>query len=278
MKHFLLFLLLSVSIAGFAQTNFRFADSKARWNVWQHNWAISVVFPRSVYGDTVFAGKNYQVISGEWLRRDSSNKIYRWIGHDTLLYDFGAQVGDTIHTLAPGYQDYLYPALYIVDAIDTVVMGKPRLRMFLHGTQNTTWIDGIGDLKADPLTGTYVYNGLGVSHQNVLCEVSCFFENGQLLYGNATSGNCITGFNDIAEPGLKVYPLPATNQLTLEWNNSDLQGYSIYNTEGKLLSTADIIPETNKVVVDCVAWPTGIYFVQLQTKSGIYYRKVLVEH
>lgn len=270
------FFLLQISLQ--AQTDFRFADSTARWNVWQHNWAISVVFPRSVYGDTVFAGKNYQVISGGWLRRDSSNKIYRWIGHDTLLYDFGAQVGDTIHTLAPGYQDYLYPALYIVDAIDTVVMGKPRLRMFLHGTQNTTWIDGIGDLKADPLTGTYVYNGLGVSHQNVLCEVSCFFENGQLLFGNPSLGNCITGINDLIEPEIQVYPLPATNQLTLEWSNSDLQSYSIYNAEGKLLSTSAIIQTANKTVIDCAAWPAGIYIVQLQTKWETYYRKVIVEH
>ncbi|MFN8287730.1 MAG: T9SS type A sorting domain-containing protein [Chitinophagales bacterium] len=275
MKKILTITLFLFQLSLQAQTDFRFADPTSVWNIWRHSPAYSTVLPCFVSGDTVLEGKSYQRTSFAWVRRDSSNKIYRWIGHDTLLYDFGAQIGDTIHTIAPGYQDTPYPATYYVDQIDTVLLGRPRLRMFLHGTQTTTWIDGIGDVHANPLTGGFYSNGPG-SAKNVWEELSCFFENGQLLYGNPGSGNCITDVkDDEGNNTVLIYPLPASNQFTIECNTDERQAYRLYTADGRLVKEDNI--DVNKTTVNCSGFAAGIYILHLQFKGGKYYRKLIIE-
>ncbi|MFN8287729.1 MAG: T9SS type A sorting domain-containing protein [Chitinophagales bacterium] len=277
MKKILTITLFLFQLSLQAQTDFRFADPTSVWNVWVHNSSNNDVVPYSVVGDAVVNGNNYQQMSyNTYLRRDSTNKVYRWIGHDTLLYDFGAQIGDTVFTIAEGYQSYPYPAYYVVSNIDTVFIGKPRLRMFLYGTQVTTWIDGIGDVRANPLTGSFESDGPGISNWHIRSELSCFFEQGQLLYGNPGSGNCITDIkDDKVDNAVLIYPLPASNQFTIECSTDELRAYRLYTADGKLVKEDNI--SVNKTTVNCNGFAAGIYILHLQLKGSEYYRKLIID-
>lgn len=291
MKHFLLFLLLSVSIAGFAQTNFRFADTTGHWDILETSWGGP--FPPFVHyytyifketGDTAINGVMYQKINGgtdNYLRRDSLNRIYTLVNNEELkLYDFGAVAGDSITGLhMMWYFDSI--GCKVVNA-DTVNWNGLKKRMIVscnsgQGQQYTdTWIDGVGSL--------YNHAFRGGSEQLYVdapeYELLCYFEGYQQQYQNPAYSVCLY-YNDVAETAadeVKIFPNPIVNQFTLEWSTNDIQGYGLYTVDGKLMRQADLENGVHKTVVNCSDLPAGVYIVQLQTRQGAFYRRIIVEH
>lgn len=176
MKAYFLAAALLVCLFTNAQTDLRFADSTAVWNLAETAYLETIDSPgidgiprTKVYHvekDTFFNNHSYQKIMPQgWqrnlIRKDSTGRVY-WFDHasgaDKLIYDFGLEKGDTITLDTKSdweWSDTL--VTLVVDSVDSVFYGTWRKRLFLQcnsphpctwdGTYDT-WIEGIGSLRS----------------------------------------------------------------------------------------------------------------------------------
>jgi len=90
--------------------------------------------------------------------------------------------------------------------------------------------------------------------------------------------NCIpTGVSEINnEDGFFVFPNPVSGYLFLRivGNEIFLQKISIVNLFGELIFSANDIESKNDKI-DVSVFPKGIYFIQVETKNGIYRKKFI---
>ncbi|MFN8287750.1 MAG: T9SS type A sorting domain-containing protein [Chitinophagales bacterium] len=271
MKHYLLlFIAITIGVNCHAQTDFRFADSTAQWNVLNEVPGQGVEWT-SVYTtghDTLTNGYNYQTVqSCFWFyRRDSLNRIYS-IG-DSLIYDFGAQVGDSVHSFwCDGFVKGMYHSKVL--SVDTVNWGKPRRRLFLSNGQ--IWVDGIGNVNADPLTNLSSLPAHSISAINLLC----FFENGQMQYHRNGYDTCYSSNINlkINEPVaeyryVKAYPNPADNIASFQLFNfqedEDVQ-FRMSTPTGQCV--LDIPFQTSILKIPTTTFARGMYFYSITSKG-----------
>lgn len=264
-----------------SQTDFRFADSTAQWNIVVTNNYGSPTFTyhTGTLGDTIINNKPYQHFPGyiSLLRRDSL-KIYSW--QDSLIYDFGAQAGDTVKTYTHnGYYDYTITD--VVQAVDTVNWG--RLRRRLTFTSGAVWVDGVGNLRSFPFDNCFgIQDQLEYTHYNVLC----FYENGQLLYHSPDYATCDynepNGINEYAEQlkPVKLYPNPADDRVTFELPeavNLHQAKMELTDLNGKLVNSFSLSSTSFQLTTRNLS--AGMYFYKItlpgkRISSG----KLLVQH
>lgn len=66
--------------------------------------------------------------------------------------------------------------------------------------------------------------------------------------------------------GIKLYPVPATDQFTIEINESDLLNYQLYSPQGALALSGEIL--NHKVDVNVSSLTPGIYLLHLTNLNG----------
>ena len=83
--------------------------------------------------------------------------------------------------------------------------------------------------------------------------------------------------NEVRDFGsqLKIYPSPASTQLTLE-NTAVLQQVEVFDLSGKCVYRAQ--PNAEHVEIAVVDWAAGTYVVRLQTDAGLLQEKFTVSH
>lgn len=162
------------------------------------------------------------------------------IGETKLLYDFDLEVGDQLSWKESPNE---------VGVIDSVQMfdGSWRRRFTFvdlnAGIADTTqyWIEGMGGPRS--LFDAYLpYLSIDAS-----AILTCFSENGEVLYSKSNAPNCDTVIVvDAAEPSLlqadvQVFPNPAGSTFTLEVPGEALPAQlHIFDAQGRLLQTQDI--------------------------------------
>ena len=275
MKRNLLLLLLSSWATCNAQTDFRFADSTAQWNVlesWQQ-WCPCYTLNTTVYrisSDTVTNGLNYQVINGTvLLRRDSIGRVYKKSFTDTienLIYDFSKIVGDTFSLNYSGSG-----ILCQVDSIDTVTLDKPRKRMYvnLSGAQDI-WVEGIGSLKSDFLSPGLQYTFVDGPYYSFLC----FFSGNMLVYHDDTVfQTCIIdtviwyGLKDMSSFFTHISPNPATTYLniTLQQTPSSQTTFQLFDITGRMVLQKPLTETSNQLSVEGLS--KGLYLYNVVSEK-----------
>ena len=75
-----------------------------------------------------------------------------------------------------------------------------------------------------------------------------------------------------------MYPNPATDKIIIAKNNEliDETAVSIYNINGELIMK-NIIQNQNKLEMNVSSLSKGIYFLKIQTKSGIESKKLVIQ-
>lgn len=85
----------------------------------------------------------------------------------------------------------------------------------------------------------------------------------------------ITSTNEqaIVEKGIRLFPIPATDYLSIELSNPEIKASSIriLNAVGATVITSGF---TNEIGVSSL--PQGIYFVQIETNLGRYQKKIII--
>ncbi len=276
MKRYLLLLLISITTSTlFAQTNFRFADSTAQWNVLSTSTGgttppgqtSTTVY--SIEGDTIIRGIHYQNIDNVFLRRDSINRIYEISYIDTndfLLYDFSKQAGDTI--IASRQEPC------VVDSVDSVFLVHLRKRMFVNYYSIAfldVWIDEIGSLRS------FHKPKLTIPHipEDPSIQLLCFFEKNQLLYHNPVYDTCvvnsIVGIAELQKDEIQIFPNPTTNLITIqsETNFPPQTIFQLFDITGRMVLQKQLTDKTTQVELDEVS--KGIYLYNitaLENKMG----------
>ena len=222
-------------------------------NEWNTLTVITDYWPNYTYinevdwcsGDTIIEDVRYTIIMRtinedsprlfSLLREENGKVWYRGLYNeyqtDILLYDFTAQVGDTILDSEP----YLFGYYFVVDSISIEHLGGVDRKKYWFGLEYDyagepyaleTWIEGIGSDWGLLTSGSHIYCG---SYSRALC----FHQNGELVWYNPEYGACtVTGVEEIMEP-ISIYPNPAKDMLHI--NGVDNEMVSVYDDSGRLV-------------------------------------------
>ena len=283
MKNYLLTtaLLSILFLRGFTQSDFRFADSTAQWNILEHQFGWFPIYPdlytTYIYQakkDTVVNSISYQAISGDGilylLRKDSFSRIYQYYTDTSeyFLYDFGKTTGDTIHQLN---HTWIQAYAAIVDSVDSVYIGHWRKRMYVTvGWEggfvigNDVWIDGIGSVSSHllhPSSEQLVVDGPEWS-------LLCYFENASLLYHDDFYDTCTynspLSVNEVENNfRLNLSPNPATTQITLQSENNfpSSATFQLFDVGGQLVLQQALIDKTN--LISLAVLSKGMYLYRM---------------
>ena len=81
----------------------------------------------------------------------------------------------------------------------------------------------------------------------------------------------------ISDPETKVeiYPLPATDYVTVESNNSNIKAYTLYTLNGQLVKRQTV--SDNKVVISLGGLTSKVYLLKVETDNGNIVKRILIK-
>ena len=221
-------------------------------------------------GDTIIGNVRYMKIMGILnngdphlftVLREEDGKV--WKRHlntsvETLLYDFTANVGDTLCFGEPG-------ASFVLDSISIEQIGSVDRRKFWFGLEydgfgnprtKETWVEGFGSDFGLLWSGYYgVYDGWHC--------LLCFHQNGELIWENPEYGFCTyTAVEETKDSEIFIFPNPAKEKVTIE--GIEATEVKVYSAFGQLVK---IVRETNELnVADLLE---GFYLLCITDAVGI---------
>lgn len=162
----------------------------------------------------------------------------------------------------------------------TLLNGEKRKQFFLTDSAcNDQWIDGIGSLYSLIDVG---FLGCNIFLQPPIVNASialvCFYENDTMIYHVHEYTLCYLvtiGINEISnkEDLITISPNPVTSALSIEAPlNSTIE---ILNLQGQIINS--LSANAGNTTIDVSAFPTGMYFVEIKSKSGVGVRKFVKE-
>jgi hypothetical protein len=279
-----------------------FPVSGAIWNMIGDNVFTNAKyeFRFGVYGDTVINDLAYSKIYSLYdttlmnpestyfgaVREQEDKKVYLLMpGFDeTILYDFGAEEGDTIGYGIGGalcgdtYEFWPQIDHYqVVTTIDSIPLLNGEYRKRWHLTGNLwggeQWIEGIGSINwfglFNPLISDIALCGDSYSF-------ACFKLNDEILYlDNINCGTCfctnILSVEDIfnnRDQRLMIYPNPAREELIIDFLDAPgPYGICISGNDGRRVRE---FWDVREKIVHCPVYdlPAGFYMVSLTDSNG----------
>jgi hypothetical protein len=189
-----------------------------------------------------------------YLREVDRKVFYRPVSRDSdyLLYDFSLGLSSKIY-LTNTFSRYDHSFEYTVSCIDSVFVGsEKRKRMFLSGFDNEIWIEGLGSFKG------LIYSGLAID--GGFKELSCFSENGNIVYKNPKYGNCFctTDIEPTKEIDSDIYS--ANGIVSLRGINDAI--FQLYDLSGLQILNRKI--ESNNVNLDVSMLKNGVYLYNIK--------------
>jgi hypothetical protein len=84
---------------------------------------------------------------------------------------------------------------------------------------------------------------------------------------------------DLIDPGINLYPNPASEYITIELNDPGtfISSIRIYSMDGKLISLLDA-DYRSSIRLDLSHFQNGIYLLKIHTKTNIYHKAMLIAH
>lgn len=218
---------------------------------------------------TAINGSEYGYIAGI-RQEEESGKIYvRFAasyfceGQETLLYDFGMQVGDTLKLCLD-----MVGSNILITSIDSVEMGNYVLKRFHTSTTLSEFqlIEGIGS-TGGLLTG---WEGWEFGYD----ELWCFTLDGQAIYPDTSC--LITDIHSNLlrkEKQLNIYPNPVRDgQITIDFKNIERHQnmeLKCFNVYGNVVHNEQIYPYQEESKVNISKWPKGMYFVVVYSEGKL---------
>lgn len=291
-------LAMTVSIITYGQVSKTLVDDNKLWsNLFQNSKAglpphVMVTNYIKFSADTTIDDKIYKKVLESkdeyqtdydvigYIREDSLKRVYYRDKNEMekLLYDFGAEVGDSITIGVVGGGIFIMTMALVVEEIDYVLVNNEILkRMRVHpegfgggpGEQwEEQWIEGIGSLCGILSSGTFEFTGAKY-------DLLCFFENDALIYSNPEYEDCFYNTVGIGEIetnrfGVEIIPNPVASSSIMkihsEFNNDLL--IEIFTLHGVKIRTMH--PGKSSIVLRNEDYVSGIYIFKV-TKRGAEY-------
>jgi len=302
MKKLLLILTMCIATSAFAQNNF--PTSNAIWNesVEYRNYCygllgdtiINEVFYSKLYefSDTILSvekihTKNYPNGYVGALRSEEQKVFFKptgnWTEPDILLYDFGAEVGDTVwHRARITNSLYFYNFSYSEDAFSIInaVHIEDGRKIFIAWTQvnayyqyywDNLWIEGVGSNRG-------ILRSLGVMVVIPHYEIDpsnyvlhCFKHNDTVEYlDNPKCNQCFCSGqigisnNKLEFNHINIYPNPTKDLLNIEiQENVQIKSISIFSIDGKLIDNNNYFFDSKQLNIKRLQH--GNYILRIET-------------
>jgi len=286
MKTRLLLILLLSHLISYGQSFEMFVDSTKLWStLWWSGFPPPYWECTSYtwfHGDIVIGPYHYMEVYDEtmcgYIREDSTNKVfYRYCPEsdtlERLLYDFGAEAGDTLEIFPPAiYPDSL---TFIVESIDSVWVCNRFMKIIqLTGDSGDTWIEGIGSI---------VYGVMmpGVFFVGVSNSFYCYIQNDTIKYSSSFTSPCEPcptdtlccyipmGINEAEpeNPHVTVIPNPVTSTSVLTIGGAAGKDFliEIYSLTGEKIRTAAV--KNRRLLINRTDFTPGLYIYRLYTRE-----------
>lgn len=220
----------------------------------------------------------------------SGNKVYYWVQDAFyLLFDFGAQPGDTIHSRAEDFPislicfaDFSNGPLdfsYVIDSIGSMTIDGQNLRLqyvtpIYNPSLGEDWlitnpiIERIGQITP----ASYWWGqGEGCFLGGFAGKLRCYEDNDIYFKNTFTFYDLACDYVAAVEPlspNIKsLFPNPTNDFINLD---SEAESIIIYTIDG-----LKIVSHKNQNRIDVSTLPPNIYIIQFQIKSKNYIRKFL---
>ena len=264
------------------------------------NWVNRYDYQIRYYKDTVINSKTYNLyapfgrtfgfeycasfIKRGFLRQDTLAKkvfILDSAFVERPLYDFSKGLNDTLQS----YNIVLRANMTLtVMNVATATLSNGTYHKALWVSNNNCFIEGVGSVF-----GGLYGNNQAIFSNNLTEQLMCFgritpfFE---LLEGITTQQYICSlvpakvGINELKNiklDGIKIYPNPVTERLTIDFGgaNFDYLSVNIYTTLGECVILKNISASQN--TVDLSLLTKGIYYLNLQSKLHKQYYKIVKE-
>lgn len=229
--------------------------------------------------------ENWQ-LEGHFLRQEG-DQIYSKDGanQETLLYDFGMDIGDSIETEIYPRTNYIS----ILDSIgDTTLNNTTRKIYYLREfpkpdpdwKAQEIWIEGIGSTTDGLLRQTE----FGLTPANHGYQLICFHQDETLIYQSQDFDNCyidiVDGLseNKIPQGDFKIFPNPTAGRLTIEIDQTVLlpAKIEILSIAGKIIKI-EKVSQVGQLTVDLTGISQGVYLIGLTSDNQKAVRKFIVK-
>jgi hypothetical protein len=271
-----------------SQTRPSIVDTNSVWNVlivtmvpYPHThsewWTESIKFS----GDTLIGlnhykkiWKSYDSLMISWqknffIREDSLKRTFINSGDgDHLLYNFNAQLGDTLEVGFAGNQ-------IILTEVDSVFIYNKNYKRFLF-SNDEIWIENIGSLSG------ILYSGFLGSNWTNSTSLLCFVESDTLKYSkNNTCYMIYTGISEMNRNEVKVVvspnPVSSSSLIRLITNQNKDYTLEIYNCLGMKFKTFEISSD-GEIKINKSEFSSGTYYyILLDPESNFSGGKFIIE-
>lgn len=193
------------------------------------------------------------------LLREENGKVWkRESSTDLLLYDFTAQVGDTVR-----FGDFAES--FVVDSISFEQIGGVDRKKIWFGLEYDitgepyaieTWTEGIGSDMGLLFSGWFYATG-------GYYQALCFHQNGELLWQNEYYGTCmVDAVDEMDISPISLYPNPTSDVVHIE--GVEAAEVLVYNSIGQLVKTLQ-----NSNEISAADLPEDLYLLWITDIEGI---------
>lgn len=279
-------LLMTRSVAVYAQEYVPIIQEGNVWNTLDVTVGMYNTYYNNVNwfsGDTIIDDVRYAKLMGITdgdaphlfsLLREDDGKVWERLNNqrEILLYDFTANVGDTLWC-GLWADEYHYN---IVDSISIEHIGGVDRKMLWFGleygwfgiiTAAEIWIEGIGsDLGL-------LYSG-SASICGAYYRTLCFHQNDELIWQNPNYDDCT--FDAVGENiGVKkvLYPNPTRGTIRIEAEN--IRHVAIYNNLGEIIFETET--SDNTFEYNFGDKRTGLYIIKVRMNDGAEFTERIVK-
>ena len=299
-------LLFIITIIGgsqlFSQTYRKLVEEGKIWST-----VIEMVDDLSTYWitfgtDTIINGETYKrVLESDnqtmdpsyrfgFIREDTTKKVYfrNNSDYEGLLYDFGANIGDTILIVNTFSWNCLDDLTAVVDTIFysniiTIINNCPSLPAQYNTSlkdyserkiiivkkldsedQLDYWIEGIGSISGVLESGSHFMN-CEICSWYITNYLLCHFENSVQVYGlDELSNLCHLQVenNNVEINNLSIFPNPVVgNTFTVEFESPFTGNIAIHNTLGNMILKKTVNAHATSITINLPNIPSGLYFL-----------------
>lgn len=284
-------LLMTRSVAMYAQ---EYVPIIQEGNVWNTLDVTVGMYNNTYYnnvnwfsGDTIIDDVRYAKLMGTTdgdaphlfsLLMEDDGKVWERLNNqmEILLYDFTANVGDTIWC-GPWAGEYHYN---IVDSISIEHIGGINRKKFWFGLEYgwfgtaaaEIWIEGIGsDLGL-------LYSG-SASICGAYYRTLCFHHNSEFVWQNPNYDDCTfdaVGENSFANE-IFVCPNPAKDVVNINFaDDTECQSVAIYSIDGRLVETCHGA-SLQQTTVNVENLNAGVYILKIRMADGSVFAERIVK-
>lgn len=211
---------------------------------------------------------------------DEGRKIYYIEDYDVsqedvLLYDFTLEVGDLF------VSDYIDHPLEVIESDTLRLTDRSKMRYWVlacseNPGQTITWLENIG-----------TYNG--VAWPRDFCSgdygdetMTCFYRHNRLVHMNPDVSDCLMpsstddkAFLELS--AISLAPNPTHDFVTITGPHGlNIERTELLDTQGRTHTA--YYDHSSEVRIDLRSYPSGLYFLSINTEEGSVVKKVVVAH